>query len=261
MADERLEIIIQNSKPVGLMDLTNSMLCFNKLYVRFLNNSGVNFDQTKPTLYIHEIKKGSIILELGSYVQSIMPLMTDVTTIWAFAELFKKLSDFLLGKTDEKITLSEQEIKEISASYDVIASDHASNIIFNVNGDNNTIQFSYSGTEASAIQNGARKQIEALKATTLMPVQKELMTFHQARFDDSSKGTKAVIEKISRHPLQVVFDNEAVRHSMMKNHVGFDKPWQELAYFVDADVETIQGQPKVYKIIRFYEDEIIDPDE
>ena len=47
----------------------------------------------------------------------------------------------------------------------------------------------------------------------------------------------------------------------MKNHVGFDKPWQELAYFVDADVETIQGQPKVYKIIRFYEDEIIDPDE
>jgi len=261
--NESLEITIKNIKPVGLMDLTNSMLCFNKLYVRFLNSSGIEFDSSKPTLYINEIKKGSIILELASYVQSLIPIAERIETIIRFAEYFKKCSDYLLGRSEEKVNLSEPEIKEISAVYDVTASDHGSNIIFNVSGNGNTFSFNYTGTESGAIQNGARKQIEALKATTLLPVSKQLMTFYQARFDsDYNKGTKAIIESVTPKPLKVTFSDDVLKYSMMSNHESFrGKAWQDLAYFVDAEVQTIQGQPKAYKITRFYESEIIDPNE
>ena len=40
----------------------------------------------------------------------------------------------------------------------------------------------------------------------------------------------------------------------------FNKPWQKLAYIVDVSVQTIQGSPKLYTIINYYDEETFDPD-
>ena len=41
----------------------------------------------------------------------------------------------------------------------------------------------------------------------------------------------------------------------------FGKSWHELAYIVDVSVQTIQGVPKVYTILNYYDDETFDPDD
>jgi hypothetical protein len=88
------------------------------------------------------------------------------------------------------------------------------------------------------------------------------MTWYQAKFDnDSQTGNKATIESISPKPLRVVFDNNAVKTQMFEQGIEFSKPWHQLAYIVDVQVQTINGQPRVATILNFYPQETFDPGE
>lgn len=188
------------------MDLTNSMLALNRLYVRFLSNQSIEFDTNKPTLYIRDLKKGSIFLELGTYVGQTVSAIDQINSICEFTNYFKKISKYLLGENiSDKPIMVEQELKDAASVYDVVANDNGSIINFNVSGTGNN--FYFSGVEANAIQNGAAKEIKNLKSKDKAHVSKQLMFFYQTRFDtDSNKGNKAIIESVTEKPLSVTFN-------------------------------------------------------
>lgn len=81
---------------------------------------------------------------------------------------------------------------------------------------------------------------------------KRVMYWYQTKFDDESHtGDKAVIESISKKPIKVIFENNAVKKAMLKGDSRFSKPWNELAYLVDVRVQTVRDEPKVYTIINY----------
>lgn len=59
----------------------------------------------------------------------------------------------------------------------------------------------------------------------------------------------------------MIFENNAVKESMLHGNTKFNKQWHELAYVVDLEVQTINGVPKLYKILRYYDEYTFDPDE
>jgi hypothetical protein len=70
----KLEIKINNQKPVVLTDLTMSLLGINQQYQRFIE-SETNQDYDASTeLYIKEVRTGSIIVELVALTMPIVPL-------------------------------------------------------------------------------------------------------------------------------------------------------------------------------------------
>jgi len=75
----------------------------------------------------------------------------------------------------------------------------------------------------------------------------------------TSTGNRAVIESISKAPVKVIFENNAVKKAMLAGDPRFQKPWHELAYIVDVSVQTVQGAPKVYTVINYYDDDTFDP--
>lgn len=88
------------------------------------------------------------------------------------------------------------------------------------------------------------------------------MHWYQTKFDNESHtGNKAIIESISKRPQKVIFENNAVKESMLHGDKRFNKPWQELAYVVDVEVQTVNGEPKMYTVLRYYPDQTIDPNE
>ena len=88
------------------------------------------------------------------------------------------------------------------------------------------------------------------------------MTWYQTKFDDTSKtGNKAVIESISKSPVKVIFENNAVKKALTAGDPRYKKPWNELAYIVDVKVQTVQDVPKVYTVINYYDEDTFDPTE
>jgi hypothetical protein len=116
--------------------------------------------------------------------------------------------------------------------------------------------------QANAAQNQIKREIGKLEEPDDHTQRKRVMVRYQSKFDSlSSTGDKAVIESISKTPIKVIFENNAVKKAMLLGDVRYPKQWHELAYIVDVKVQTVQGIPKVYTIINYYDENTFDPNE
>ncbi len=98
--------------------------------------------------------------------------------------------------------------------------------------------------DANAIQNRAAGWI-ANHAEPLRGVLRgQLFYFFQARDDkEATTGDRGIIEAISPHPVKTIFANETAKVAML------DEALFRKAYVVDLEVHTIDGRPRLYKIL------------
>ena len=76
--DRKLEIKINNERPVSLKDLSLSLLSFNHQFHKFVESETDRLTDIGSELLIKEVRKGSIVIELVSQAAPIMPLLWKV---------------------------------------------------------------------------------------------------------------------------------------------------------------------------------------
>ncbi|MCR9423845.1 hypothetical protein [Vibrio sp. RM-69-4] len=74
---KKLEITIDNKLPVGLEDLSMSLLSFNRQFHKFVESETDALTDVGSELLIKEVRKGSIIVELVSQAAPIVPLIWE----------------------------------------------------------------------------------------------------------------------------------------------------------------------------------------
>jgi len=103
---------------------------------------------------------------------------------------------------------------------------------------------------ANAIQNKARREIEALAEPSKGLHEKVLLRWYQARgVAESKAGDRAIIESISSLPVKTICANDVIKMQMILEE---GNPFRE-AYIVDVMVDTIRGKPALYKILAIHD--------
>lgn len=261
---EKLSITINNKKPVILIDLTMALLGVSQQFERFIENETTEQYQTGSELFIKEVRSGSIIIELVAQAMPVIPLLWQGGSITEWFNDAKYLIDWLSGKLENAPKdVTKQDLKQWKNILEPIAKDHGSQLNFTVSNGGTVInQFFINSEQANAAQNTIRREIGILNEPDDHIRRKQVMTWYQTKFDDTSQtGNKAIIENISKSPVKVIFENTAVKKALTAGDPRFNKPWNELAYIVDIRVQTIQGAPKVYTVINYYEEDTFDPAE
>lgn len=92
MSEIKLEIKIQNKKPVDLLHLTDSLLSLANEYKRFLHDKGGKI-KPESRLYVKEIRQGSIVIDLIDMLPIAIAFTENVSTIIGYAEFLKKAFD------------------------------------------------------------------------------------------------------------------------------------------------------------------------
>ena len=104
------------------------------------------------------------------------------------------------------------------------------------------------------------REIAALDDEDQNVHKRKLMYWYQTKFvEHADTGDKAVIEDITSKPVKVIFENDEVKRHMLAGDSRFTRPWHELAYVVDVEVMTVRGQARMYKVLRYYPEDTIDP--
>jgi len=262
--ENKLEITISNEKPVILTDLTLSLLGISNQFQSFVE-SETNKDYTPcAELYIKEIRPGSIIVELVTGAMPIVPLLWEGGTLFQWATQATEMMGWFLGKLDTPPKqITKTDLKQWESILEPVAKDNASQLNINVTGDNNkVVVLNVTSQEANAAQNRIQREIANLEDPDEHIQKRKIMKWNQTKFDTTSHtGDRATIEAISKKALKVIFDNDLTKEEMLKGSPRYDKSWQELAYLVDVEVQTIDGVPKVYTILRYYADDTFDPSE
>ncbi len=260
--NDKLQITINNTKPVVLTDLTMALLGVGQQFERFIENEAADQGQLCSELFIKEVKSGSIIVELVAQAMPVVPLLWQGGSIGEWVNYAKSVYDWLGGKSGQPPKeVTKQDLKQWSNILEPVAKDNSSQLNFTVSSGGQVInQFIISSEHANALQNSIKREIGLLNEPDDHVQRKRVMTWYQTKFDDTSQtGNKAVIESISKSPVKVIFENNAVKRALMAGDPRFKKPWNELAYIVDVKVQTVQSIPKVYTIINYYDDDTFDP--
>nr|WP_315431271.1 hypothetical protein [uncultured Albidiferax sp.] len=262
--NEKLQITINNTKPVVLTDLTMALLGVGQQFARFIENETTEQHQTGSELFIKEVRSGSIIVELVAQAIPVVPLLWQGGSLVEWTGHAKSVLEWLNGKMNQPPKdVTKQDLKQWSSILEPVAKDHGSQLNFTVSNGGQVInQFFINSEQANAAQNAIRREIGLLNEPDDHTQRKRVMTWYQTKFDDASQtGNKAVIESISKSPVKVIFENNAVKKALMAGDPRFNKPWNELAYIVDVKVQTVQGVPKVYTVINYYDEDTFDPAE
>lgn len=262
--NERLVVTIRNERPVALTDLTLSLLSVGHQFESFVESELPRDVSVKSELLVKEVRSGSIVVELFAQSLPVLPLLWEGGSILQWATFARSVLTWLLGKAQSAPrTLTKNDLRQWHSILEPIAKDNGSQLNFTVSDGGAVInQFFINSQEAGAAQNRIIREIGSLEDPTSIVYNKRVMTWYQAKFDSSSQtGNKATIESISAKPLRVIFDNNAVKEAMFEQGVQFAKPWHQLAYIVDVQVQNINGQPRVATILKFYPEETFDPAE
>lgn len=204
---KKLEIKINNQNPVGLQDLSLSLLSFNHQFHKFVESETNKETDIGTELLIKEVRSGSIIVE-------------------------------------------------------PVAKDNGSQMNINVSDGGKVInQFIINSNEAKAMQNQIGRLVDDMDTPEDNIHHRKVMYWYQTKFDpESETGNRAIIDDLTKSSLKVIFENNAVKEAMLHSEPKFGKPWHELAYVVDVEVQTVRGIPKLYKVLKYYPEYTFDPD-
>lgn len=262
--DQRLQITINNNGPVGLVNMMESLLAVAGQFEKFVNSRAPGSPDACSELLIQEVRQGSIVVELVTHALPIIPLIWEGGAIHEWVNHARAMLEWLTdkgGKPQEQI--NKTTLNDYSKIVDATASDSGSSMAFvATNGGHITNNFFISSEEAARAQVRVREEVEKLNEPSDSKRNKQFMTWFQARFaDPEATGSKAIIETITKRAIKVIFEDEETKDAMTRDDPRFGREWQHLAYLVDVEVQTINGRPRVYKILRFYPEETFDPHE
>ena len=158
----KLTIEIKNTKPVELIDLTDSLLSLADEYKRFLVSQAGPVLSEEIKLYVKEIKTGSIITDIIAIAPGALPFAEYAMTLIDFSGYIQKAVKFFLGDKEEDPKLDKRSYENLSRFLEPVAKDNASqlNCHTTINGDVNLV-LNVGSIEANALQNTFRKKIVA----------------------------------------------------------------------------------------------------
>lgn len=181
MNEQKLVISYSNEAPVELNTLANSLKAVGSRYKKHLKKEGINSSED-TNLYIREIKKGSIVVEL---IQAAAPVLSDASSVITFFMSLKAIIEYFSSpskpakKPEEIENFKKSDYQEVShiVGPAIVA---GGNINIFVGGGQNDDRISIEGNTARFIEKTAMKAIENLNDPDVFEREKSLMSFTQA---------------------------------------------------------------------------------
>lgn len=249
MEEAGLSISIKNKRPIELQDFTNSLWSLADEFKRHIQIREPELAEAEVKLYIKDVHTGSIEATLVAIAPQALQLISYANAVFGFYKHIKGAYDFLSGDLDPKpLALDKKTYQNLSQLLEPVAKDSGSQ--FNIGTLNGPLFLSIDSRRANAIQNAARRELDALGEPITGKHEQVLLYWYQARGDAKSRsGDRAIIESIAPFAVKTICASEDIKAQMVLDH---ENPFNE-AYIVDVTVETISGRPSLYRITRLHE--------
>lgn len=241
----KLQICFTHNQPIQLSSLCQSLEGVAKEYSSFIQLHSVdkNIEPCDNNIYVTQITKGSIIIELAAYIAATYTLFEHSNAIFEFGENIKRVYEWLQNKGARPDNITAKQLRNLSQTLEPVVNDPNASVqinSINIAGDVNLI-LKADSTLANAMQNRINK--------TLSEMKEPITGFHKncamiwAVTSSNKPVDKAVIEMFSKKSVKVFFDNEQLKETMvMREH-----PYKHI-FVVDVVVHTVNDNPVLYHI-------------
>ena len=243
----KLIIELNNTKPIELIDFAISLNAIGAEYNQFALANGVIDDTSK--LVVREVRKGSTILDLIPFMPYVPDIVGNYDLVIGYAKHIQDVVNWILEKAVKPKYVSNKTLNNISNFVNPVAKDNGSQInigtanIKSINIENMVLEKDSDG--ANVIQNKIRHMIES----SVKKNKEEKVLLKWAQVKNAKKGDFGIIESLSDFPVRTYMNTNQLKVDMV---FGVDYPFNK-GFVVDVEIETVDGNPKLYKISKLHE--------
>lgn len=236
-----LQLKIDNKQDIDLNDFNNAVQSLGNQYYSYLKSSKAKKIKSTHKLYIKEVRKGSIIIELCEKAPELLPAIAPC--IVEFGAYITNTMDWLVGKTPAiKHNLVKKDFLDFKNMFQLSANLKGNSTGFvGINFGTVKVDHQYNDVESGAGQNKCLREIEAINEVEPESFIKEHveLELYQARNSKLSKaGSMGIISEISDKPKVLSYANERLQYDLTKAE---DNPFN-FTYTVDVEVKLKEGK-------------------
>lgn len=253
---------IENSRPVELTDFVASITSVANQFHRFFEET--DSPNRSATIYIHEIRSGSIISDLLPLIPLIYPSLAaqheQIAEAIAFVddwiEKFKALARGLvppgLTKSDLEswanvVQATARDPNSVSAIEVAVFEDKKREI---------KAAFRFSPREAQQVLDTARNGVRRIDGASGRDVRHALLYFTRPDVGDAKtdkrSGERAVVPEVTKKSLPVIYASEIAKQRIKHEMREGDDNIFKIGFDVDVLVQERDGKPVAYKIIELH---------
>ena len=253
ITDDKLTFKIDTEEPIEINDLIKSLKSISNEYGKFSKIKDVE-------VKVSEVRKGSFIFDMILFTKvSLLPILENTHTTIEFVKKVIELKDYFLNKNTDSIEEFQPTIGEAKMMNAI--SNHSQNVYSNCTiniYDNNQIEeVKFNEVESKQISKNTMEYISYLKENEKdekeTVLKDRVIKLVQRRFDDNSKGNKAICEHISKKEITTVFENDDIRKSILDEA-------NDYLFVVDMEIQYSNSQPILYKVLQINDKIEIDND-
>lgn len=258
LKDTAIRVHIKHTQPVEVSDFVASLTSIENLFTSYMRDKAECKEEVQAKLYVEKIKEGSI--DIWMIAPAIVGLIAFADNTNKLCDFIKHINDFVRHFTQglnpgKKYTVSE--LKCLKGVLAPTSNDRDGQLIIEAININNSKVImngvSIGFVDSNSVQNQIDKEIESRKSaeSTDGIYRKVLMQIYQVRKTaESNVGNKAIIDHIFvGKRLPVWFETDDLKSTILYS----DYNPTRTGFVVDVEVMTIDGKPKVYKVVRLYE--------
>ncbi|MHB9292975.1 hypothetical protein Holit_02092 [Hollandina sp. SP2] len=240
-----LIIKIEYKNYISLSDFKESIEGWNNQYNSFISQG--NDDKKNDTLLIKEIKQGSIIIEL---VSTLVPLISDVNTVYSFFTSMKDLFGWLHLRKGIKPKINTDDLDNTKKIVAPVSNRDGRQITVSIEGDNNA-PIIIDSMIAKAIVQNANDEYAVLNTPVDLPETQEnkedvIFKLTQIKDDENpNKNTKGIAQTIDSREHLVLFSHVKTKEAILR---GSSNPFRK-TYLVDIKINKIDRTIKSYTIL------------
>ena len=249
LTKDKLTYKIASDEPIELHQLISSLKVIGEEYGKFSKIKDVE-------VKVSEVRKGSFEFDFVlTTVVSLLPLMSDVNTTIDFIKRISNLKLFFLNQTNDiQPTLEEAKMMN-SVNIPIQSFTNYGTVI--INDSYKTKKVEFNKEESKQITNNSPKYIKQLKERDDEEKQNifkdRLIRFVQTRNDNKDYGNKSICEDISNKEIKTIFINDEIKNEILDNPYHY-------AFLVDIEVQYINGDVKIYRIMKLNDKIELDED-
>lgn len=257
-----LEIKIQHSNSIDIVDLNKFLLGLSSLYIKSSKENNIPKSDSLQ-LKIKEVRSGSSIFELIPDIAAgvIFPAH-EIDSLTLFTAFLQTTTNYFVNerKTLAPENLTKQELQHIKAISDIVAKDHGVNSFVEIapvqNAQkiiNNTYHLNFAG--ANILSNQIAELISSIDQKKDSTFTEKLLQITQlSTVTNDKRVNKGVIEDFSNEALQIKFSSESDRKKILElndnvfkkiflvSGKALQKSGKYIYYIVDSIEDSIDNE-------------------
>lgn len=251
---DKLVIEFKNSQPIELHDLTSSLSALANQYRRYVIREDLK-EETEAKLYVKEVRNGSTVVEMFSYVQShvgeIKAAIETSKSVIGFGTYLKKTYSEINEGKKPSTDVTAKDVKDLSQILEPLAKDPKGQTLIHADrGATVRVTINLGSSDANSIQNRATKLVDSMRETEQLEYKNRAFYWDTASKGKPRKTDRGIIETIEDRPIPVIFGEKSkIKERMI---AGKAHPFQT-TYVVDVELIMLRGKIRAYKIIKLHE--------